>query len=407
MSTETQTTTQEATQAAPAGGLRPEDIKVQGAQYEQPGGMERAMRSTEDWEPNDPLLQFLNDVQHPNQNTGLHPSTDEPFAVPKHVYAGRQQGHQTEQAQGQAQQGQAQQGQAQQGQQGQATSQQQSQSGNQQGTQTQQSQQQQQGQTQQGQTQQGQNQQGQASQGETIESLKTQLQQLQQVQTLVQSQDYKDAMAVLTLFRKDPVAFYREYVPSAHEQIQKQDMALTMPPEDFAREFARMELAKKYKDDFEFDQSEALIPGTPSNTYIEDRQLLLNKGMQVYYGERARLQHEEAQRTEQLHATGRKVAQDFGIPADAYERVAQLAESIEMTPELHFRMVYMLLDSMGKLNEFKSQAGQQQKREVPFVPSNDLPMPGVQRLPGASADGNAVPQSLEETFGRAFVFDEF
>ncbi len=385
MSTE-QVATQDTTQAAPAGGLRPQDIKVDGAQYENPGGMERAIRSTEDWEPNDPLLQFLNDVEHPNKNTGLHPSADEPFAVPEHVYAGRQQEHQTEQAL---------QGQAQQGQEGQATSQQQSQSGNQQGTQTQQGQQQ------------GQTQQGQVAQGETIESLKTQLQQLQQVQTLVQSQDYKDAMAVLTLFRQDPVAFYRQYVPSAHERIQQQDMVTAMPPEDFAREYARMELAKKYKDDFEFDQSEALIPGTPSNTYIEDRQLLLNKGMQVYYGERARIQHEEAQRTEQLHATGRKVAQDFGIPAEAYERVAQVAESIEMTPELHFRMVYMLLDSMGKLNEFKSQAGQQQKRDVQFIPSGDLPMPGVQRLPGGSADGKSVPQSLEDTFGKAFIFDEF
>ncbi|MCZ7558517.1 MAG: hypothetical protein M5R41_19180 [Bacteroidia bacterium] len=79
--TDTATTTE---QQAPLGGLRPQDINLSDAQYEQPGGRERALENTSvDWLPNDPLLAFLNDSTHPNQDTGLHPSSEEPFAIPR------------------------------------------------------------------------------------------------------------------------------------------------------------------------------------------------------------------------------------------------------------------------------------------------------------------------------------
>lgn len=202
-----ETTTTQATQEqtvipeAPLGGITPKDLNLSDAQFEQPGGREAALANTVDgWENNDPLLAFLNDSRHPNQETGIQPSAVEPFAVPQRVEAPKPeqqpQGVQTDPGQ---------------------QTQQTATTAGQQSTQAQQGQQ------------------AQQQQGETIESLRAQLDQFKEVQTFMQTQDYKDALAVMQVFRQDPVAFYRQYVPNAYQEIQTQDMAVSLQPEDFIR----------------------------------------------------------------------------------------------------------------------------------------------------------------------------
>jgi hypothetical protein len=132
-------------------------------------------------------------------------------------------------------------------------------------------------------------------------------------------------------------------------------------PEDFAREWAKAQLEKKYGEDFEFDPTESNTPGTRSAEYIEDRTLYLNRGLQVHNEAQGKVAKHNEARQQQIQGTARSVlSREYGIPEQAYDKIVEIAGQIENTPETYFRMVFNHLDRLGYLQQFRGPNGYQQ-----------------------------------------------
>lgn len=396
--TETQTSagvasaTQGAAQGAAqsgTGGMTPADFRMDQG-LETAAGRQREIESTGDWDAEgDLFLTMLNDNSSPNGDTGLHPSPQNQLADAHgdSNFARHPDGQQTASPNGNATPVQDQQT-TQQNQQIQQVPQ----------NSTQQNQQTAHQQPAQLQT---------APQTiETLESLRAELAQLQEVKTFMQTQEYRDSQLVMKGFRENPKEFYRKYLPGVYAEIEREDAVMGSQPEDYARQYMEQTLASKYGNAMaEYDPSEALVPGTTSYNIATDRQLLLNRGLQEFYSERARIEHEQRTAIERGKAVGRAMLADFRVPEDKFDAVTAVMNGIEMTPEIQFRMAYLYLDSIGKLNEFKSQPPSQQAPPAEFRPSQERPIPGVHQIAGGETASRAG-ESMQDVFPLDFILSD-
>ncbi|MBE0645403.1 MAG: hypothetical protein IH600_15070 [Bacteroidetes bacterium] len=359
-------------------GMTPQDFKMDQS-LETAEGRQREIDSTGDWDAEgDSFLEMLNDTSAPNGDTGLQPSSQD--NQQQHT---QQPVQQTDSSQGTATPPQSAQPQSAQ-QTGQQTSQQQT------------LQQQTLQQTPQAQSQQA-GQPATTAQPDSIESLRAQLQQFEEVKQFMQTQEYRDSQIIMKGFREDPKGFYRKYLPTVYNELQREEAVMAAPPEDYAREYTDQALAQKYGEKLqEYDPSEALVPNTVSYNIATDRQLMLQRGLQEYYAERARLDAERNQSITQGKEIGRGILKDFSVPEDKFDAVEQLMNSVELTPEIQFRMAYLYLDSIGKLNEFKSTQQTQQQQQ--FRPSDDRPAPGVHQIAGGESVQTSAKGTLAEVF---------
>lgn len=399
-------------QQAPAGGLRPADIQLP-TDYP---SREAVVNDISDWDAEgEQFLSFLNATEAPNGDTGFQPS---PHDRQQH---GQPQGQPQQQSWQQTDQsGYPQSGQPNGLPQGQPNGYPQGQpNGQPQGS----PQDQPQGEHVQGQAPQGSPQQGTPPTGESIETLRAQVEQLQQAKAFMESQEYRDARAVMDEFRKDPVGFYEKYLPQSAAVIQQRQAAAALPVDEYARQYTDKALSRKYGEDFQFDPSEALIPGTRSYDWQTDRQIYLQQAMQSYYQEQARLREQHEQGERQLADTAARVLAEMQIPADRWTDIRKLAESIEVTPEIQIRLALSYLDQQGRLAPYRTaqpngqpqgvnptaghtQVGNPQgsyPQGVPFRPSQEMPQPGLQHIPGGQGVQTTM-QGLQDVFPDDFIF---
>jgi hypothetical protein len=228
------------------------------------------------------------------------------------------------------------------------------------------------------------------------------------------------------------VGFYEKYLPQSAAVVQQRQAAAALPVDEYARQYTDKALSNKYGEDFQFDPSEALIPGTRSYDWQTDRQIYLQQAMQSYYQEQARLREQHEQGERQLADTAARVLAEMHIPAERWTDIRKLAESIEVTPEIQIRLALSYLDQQGRLAPYRAAqpngqpqggypqngnptAGQPQggyppnglpqgvPQGVPFRPSQEMPQPGLQHIPGGQGVQTTM-QGLQDVFPDDFIF---
>jgi len=271
-----------------------------------------------------------------------------------------------------------------------------------------------------------------------------QIQELQELQRLAQTEDWRIAMGLVKTYQQDPKQFVRQYMAKEVDEIlAEHKLSGAKDPATYAEEYAEGRLLKEFGKDFDFDPSEALQPGTPSHRYNARRQAFITEGIVTY---QQRIAQEHAQRTkEQLDNERAMLArlQAAGVPANYAEQFKQTLDKLTYSPEEYWDMVIQYADSSGLLNALRpsmpynpqqSYIPQQQPPPPPYpqmypqqqpIPQaqpqpymaqqyvapqylprevQPLPLPGVSQLAaGQQRYMSATQQSLANTFPPGFL----
>jgi hypothetical protein len=248
----------------------------------------------------------------------------------------------------------------------------------------------------------------------TVEQLRAELEGMKGMADYLRSEEFKTARIVSSELAKDPVKFIREYLPGVAEElvgrvaIERADTA-----EAYALQFAEQELEKRYGAEFQFDAADAMVKGTPSYNYANDRQLLVLKGAREYDEYSRQQEYEEREKYQQAMEIARnqyiKAGHDPATASQAFE----VARNYRPSLEEYYEMTWDFLTKKGKLagigTPAPAQSSQLQQTQQPVAPQPlqsrritppTPPLPGVQTVAaGPSEARQSTEREMVELFG--------
>jgi hypothetical protein len=261
-----------------------------------------------------------------------------------------------------------------------------------------------------------------------------QIAELQEVQRVAQTEDWKLAMGLVKQYQTDPTGFVRTFMKDEVDQIlAEQRLSGAEDPASYAEEYAEGKLTKEFGPDFEYDPAEARERGSQSYNYDRRRQALLFEGMTQYQQTQTQKEAQRAQEQAANHqAMVNRLAQ-AGVDPTRADQFKQLLEQLPYTPDTYWDMVVQYAERNGLLNGLRNaqphnpQASYIPPQQVPqqqyppmqppyqqYQPPQNLPrevqpvpMPGVSQIPGDNTQYlQNRTRSLVDEFPRGFLTEE-
>lgn len=242
-----------------------------------------------------------------------------------------------------------------------------------------------------------------------MEQLRHTVEELQELKRMKEDPEFDQAVLVYKYMRDNPKDFFSRYMPDVLQSAMDERAVLrSNDVQEFVTSFVDSKTAEKYGEEFEYNPMDAGIKGTPSFSYMVDRQAWVQEGAMLYHQVKAENQQKaETQRQQHMQIAHNELVK-IGVPAEKVQEAITEAMNLTATPEQQIQMAFLWMREQGLLDKYgvrtagnaqpnQTGAGQPQRRtETPPPPS--VP-------PGGGRPVSTVPTSIAETFPADFFMD--